>query len=166
MKHRTVGWVGGASDTQDIQKQYNRRTQINELVAELMAELANVRPGWEWSAAHAFADELNQAADMLIWLYESQSNCRESVPLFGQAVRRLQGESQPARDPTISGSERRLALAQALSYQRFFCYRQGQHPHGRNLLNRSRALLQPLGGSPSGRAAFQLQRVPRQGYVY
>ena len=67
------------------------------VVAELMAELANVRLGWEWAATHAFADELNQAADTLFWLYESQSNCREGVPLFGQAVHSLQIDDADAQ---------------------------------------------------------------------
>jgi tetratricopeptide (TPR) repeat protein len=125
------------------------------VVAELMAELANVRLGWEWAAAHAFADELNQAADTLFWLYESQSNCREGVPLFGRAVHSLQGEGEPNREPTVdTNAERRLALGQALSYQGFFCYRQGQHPRGRDLLQRSRALLQSMAGSLPGRAAL------------
>ena len=125
------------------------------VVAELMAELANVRLGWEWAAAHALADELNQAADTLFWLYESQSNCREGVPLFGQAVHSLQSEDEPTRDPTVDTDlKRRLALGQALSYQGFFCYRQGQHPRGRDLLQRSRALLQPLASSLPGRAAL------------
>jgi len=123
------------------------------VVAELMAELANVRLGWEWAAAHGLADELSQAADTLFWLYESQSNCREGVPLFGQAVNSLQTDSQRAT-AVDTGSERRLALGQALSYQGFFCYRQGQHPRGRDLLQRSRALLQPLADSLPGRAAL------------
>jgi tetratricopeptide (TPR) repeat protein len=122
------------------------------VVAELMAELANVRLGWEWAAAHALADELNQAADTLFWLYESQSNCREGVPLFGQAVNTLQVDESAAA--VEMGSERRLVLGQALSYQGFFCYRQGQHPRGRDLLQRSRALLQPLVSSQPGRAAL------------
>ncbi len=125
------------------------------VVAELMADLANVRLGWEWAAAHALADELNQAADTLFWLYESQSNCREGVPLFGQAVHSLQAASGAIMPPAVdTGSERRLALGQALSYQGFFCFRQGQHPRGRDLLQRSRALLQPMAGSLPGRAAL------------
>jgi predicted ATPase/DNA-binding XRE family transcriptional regulator len=123
------------------------------VVAELMAELANVRLGWEWAAAHELADELNQAADTLFWLYESQSNCREGVPLFGQAVHSLQVDSEAAT-AIDAGSERRLALGQALSYQGFFCFRQGQHPRGRELLQRSRTLLQPMAGSLPGRAAL------------
>jgi tetratricopeptide (TPR) repeat protein len=111
-----------------------------------------VRLGWEWAAAHAFAGELNQAADALCWLYESQSNCREGVPLFGQAVNNLQMDE--AATAVEMGSERRLALAQALSYQGFFCYRQGQHRRGRDLLQRSHDLLQPMAGSLPGRAAL------------
>jgi predicted ATPase/transcriptional regulator with XRE-family HTH domain len=122
------------------------------VVAELMADLANVRLGWEWAAAHAFPDELNQAADTLFWLYESQSNCREGVPLFGQAVNNLQMDE--AATAVEMGSERRLALGQALSYQGFFCYRQGQHRRGRDLLQRSHDLLQPMAGSLPGRAAL------------
>jgi predicted ATPase/Tfp pilus assembly protein PilF len=125
------------------------------VVAELMAELANVRLGWEWAARHAFADELNHAADTLFWLYESQSNCREGVPLFGQAVDGLQADSGAIMPTAVDmDSERRLALGQALSYQGFFCYRQGQHPRGRELLQRSRALLKPMAGSMPGRAAL------------
>jgi predicted ATPase/transcriptional regulator with XRE-family HTH domain len=123
------------------------------VVAELMAELANVRLGWEWAATHALADELNQAADTLFWLYESQSNCREGVPLFGQAIHSLQVDSEAAT-AIDAGSERRLALGQALSYQGFFCFRQGQHPRGRDLLQRSRTLLEPMAGSSPGRAAL------------
>ncbi len=122
------------------------------VVAELMAELANVRLAWEWAAAHACADQLYQAADTLFWLYESQSNCREGVPLFGLVVNNLQADQEAAG--VEMGSERRLALGQALSYQGFFCYRQGQHPRGRDLLQRSRALLQPLASSLPGRAAL------------
>jgi len=121
----------------------------------LMAELANVRLGWEWAAAHSFADQLNQAADTLFWLYESQSNCREGVPLFGQAVDALQADGRAAMPAAVdTGSERRLALGQALSYQGFFCYRQGQHPRGRELLQRGRALLEPMADSLPGRVAL------------
>ncbi|MBC8078547.1 MAG: tetratricopeptide repeat protein, partial [Chloroflexales bacterium] len=121
------------------------------VVAELMAELANMRLAWEWAATHRLADALSQAADTLFWLYESQSNCREGVPLFGQAVHSLQQDGERSAEVR---SAYHLALGQALSYQGFFCYRQGQHPRGRDLLQRSHALLQPLASSPPGRAAL------------
>jgi predicted ATPase/DNA-binding XRE family transcriptional regulator len=122
------------------------------VAAELMGEIANIRLAWEWAATHALATQLTQAADTLFWLYEWQSNCPEGVPLFGQAVQQLQAAIDSAAPDTGGEWERHLALGQALSYQGFFCFRQGQHPQGRKLLEQSRAALQPL-ADPSARAA-------------
>lgn len=114
------------------------------VVAELNAELANIRVAWHWAATHKQAQALNQAADTLFWLYESRSNCREGVPLFGLAVQSLQSrEIVPTPASSIEWAQQ-LALAQTLSYQGFFCFRQGQHPQGRDLLQCSLALLRSL----------------------
>jgi predicted ATPase/DNA-binding XRE family transcriptional regulator len=124
------------------------------VAAELATELANIRLAWEWASTHRLVAELSQAADTLFWLYESQSNFREGIPLFGQAVEALQ---TPAGAPATAQAEqlRQLALGQALSYQGFFCFRQGQHPLGRELLQRSLALLRKLadGGPREARVA-------------
>src|SRR4029079_17525093 len=58
---------------------------------------------------------------------------------------------------TVTGAgerSQRLALGQALSYQGFCCFRSGQHPQGRALLERSRDLLQPMAGTPAERMAL------------
>ncbi|GIK38414.1 MAG: hypothetical protein BroJett011_22470 [Chloroflexota bacterium] len=127
------------------------------VIAELIAEIANLRLAWNWAATHKQAEEINQAADTLFWLYESRSNCREGVPLFGQAVQSLQATEESTIPPPSSAAwAQRLALGQALNYQGFFCFRQGQHPQGRDLLQRSLALLHPLAnnGSLSARVAL------------
>jgi predicted ATPase/transcriptional regulator with XRE-family HTH domain len=116
------------------------------VVADLLAELANIRLAWEWAANNRRAAELSQAADTLFWLYESQSNCREGVPLFGQAAQSLEVEGG-------AGPAQRLALGQVLSYQGFCYFRNGQHPQGRALLERSLELLQPIADSLPRRAA-------------
>jgi predicted ATPase/transcriptional regulator with XRE-family HTH domain len=118
------------------------------IVAELLTELANIRLAWEWAATHRCAAELSQAADTLFWLYESQSNCREGVPLFGQAAQSLEADAEGQAGPA-----QRLALALVLSYQGFCYFRNGQHPQGRALLERSLELLQPTAGSLPERAA-------------
>lgn len=127
------------------------------VVTELIAEIANLRLAWNWAATNRHADALSQAADTLFWLYESRSNCREGVPLFGQAVQSLQAneDSTPGQTPNIDPATR-LALGQTLNYQGFFCFRQGQHPQGREQLQRSLALLRPLagGGDLPARAAL------------
>ena len=112
------------------------------VIAELIAELPNVRQGWTWAATNQDAEDLRRGADTLFWLYEARSNCREGVPLFGQAVQSLEGDA----DVTVASSssaahEQQLALGQVLSYQGFFCLRQGQHRRARELLQRSHGLL-------------------------
>jgi tetratricopeptide (TPR) repeat protein len=127
------------------------------MIAELITEIANLRLAWNWAATHQQAEELSQAAGTLFWLYESRSNCREGVPLFGQAVQSLQAsEVSPTASAPNAEWTQRLALGQALNYQGFFCFRQGQHPQGRDLLQRSLALLRPLAtnGSLPARAAL------------
>jgi predicted ATPase/DNA-binding XRE family transcriptional regulator len=127
------------------------------VIADLITELPNVRQGWIWAASNQYAEDLSRGADTLFWLYEARSNCREGVPLFGQAVQSLEG----AADVTlISAStathEQQLALGQVLSYQGFFCLRQGQHRQARVLLQRSHGLLGRLAeqGAGPAQAAF------------
>lgn len=119
-------------------------TERAAVVAELISEIANLRLAWHWATTYRQANALSQAADTLFWLYESRSNCREGVPLFGQAVESLQANEEATEPATSTERAQRLALGQALSYQGFFCFRQGQHPQGRKLLQRSLVLLQTL----------------------
>jgi predicted ATPase/transcriptional regulator with XRE-family HTH domain len=125
------------------------------VVAELASELANIRLAWDWASTHGLTTELSQAADTLFWLYEAQCNFREGVPLFGRAVEHLQAAGSGTRRPDAERA-RCLALGQALSYQGFFCFRQGQHPLSRELLQRGLALLGPLAvdGARDARAAL------------
>jgi len=116
-----------------------------------------LRLAWNWAATHQQGEWLSQAAEPLFWLYESRSNCREGVPLFGQAIQSLQAhETSAAASPTSVEWMQHLALGQALNYQGFFCFRQGQHPQGRDLLQRSLRLLRTLvdNGVPQARLAL------------
>jgi predicted ATPase/DNA-binding XRE family transcriptional regulator len=115
------------------------------VIAELIAELPNVHQGWTWAATNQNAEDLHLGADTLFWLYEARSNCREGVPLFGQAVQSLHGDM----DITVllassAAHEQKLALGEVLSYQGFFCLRQGQHRRARELLQRSHQMLASL----------------------
>lgn len=109
------------------------------VIAELVQELGNIRGAWDWAVANRGARQLSQASDTLFWLYEARSNCREGVPLFGQAIRGLQPPAGAALPPADAPTA--LALGQALSYQGYFCLRQGQHRLARDLLRQSYALL-------------------------
>ncbi|MAT97071.1 MAG: hypothetical protein CL608_08015, partial [Anaerolineaceae bacterium] len=125
-------------------------TERAAVVAELIKEMANLRLAWQWATNHQQAEALSQAADTLFWLYESRSNCREGIPLFGQAVESLQDRDIDSVAPANSNEwMKNLALGQALNYQGFFLFRQGQHPQGRDLLQRSLGLLQTVANADS-----------------
>ena len=124
------------------------------VVPELIAELANLRQTWHWASAFQNAREISQASDTLFWLYESRSNCREGVPLFGVAVDSLQQNQQPSRDS--EDWTRRLALGQALGYQGFFLFRQGKQPQGRETLNSSLNILETISQHPSSEVRMAL----------
>lgn len=119
-----------------------------QVVDELIADLANLRQCWHWAAAHHHYAALSQAADTLFWLYESRSNCREGVPLYGEAVAQLQ-KITPVSIVTEPAA-RQLALGQALSYKGYFLFRQGQHPQAREALQAGVAMLQALPAQMEG----------------
>jgi predicted ATPase/transcriptional regulator with XRE-family HTH domain len=112
------------------------------VVSELISDLANLRQAWQWASGHQQAKDLSQSADTLFWLYESRSNCREGVPLYRQAVQGLQ--VVPKKLATSEKWEQQLALGQALSYEGFFLFRQGQQPQGREALKSSLAILEKI----------------------
>jgi tetratricopeptide (TPR) repeat protein len=112
------------------------------VVSELISDLANLRQAWHWAAGHQQAKDLSQSADTLFWLYESRSNCREGVPLYRQAVQGLQ--VVPKKLATSEKWAQQLALGQALSYEGFFLFRQGQQPQGREALKSALAILEKI----------------------
>jgi tetratricopeptide (TPR) repeat protein len=112
------------------------------VVSELISELANLRQAWHWASGRQQAKDLSQSADTLFWLYESRSNCREGVPLYRQAVQALQ--IVPKKHATSEKWAQQLALGQALSYEGFFLFRQGQQPQGREALKSARAILEKV----------------------
>jgi predicted ATPase/DNA-binding XRE family transcriptional regulator len=120
-----------------------------QVIGELVTELGNIRGAWEWAVAHKGAEQLIQASDTLFWLYEARSNCREGVPLFGLAIQSLESDPQAAATDAALA----LALGQMLSYQGYFCLRQGQHRLARDLVQRSYVILAALDG-PEARAAL------------
>jgi predicted ATPase len=118
------------------------------VVKELISDLANLRQAWCWASSHQQAQDLSQAADTLFWLYESRSNCREGVPLYRQAVQGLQLGGKKLT--TSEKWEQQLALGQALTYEGFFLFRQGQQPQGRETLKSSLAILEKIPDKQSG----------------
>ena len=112
------------------------------VVSELISDLANLRQAWHWASGHQQAKDLSQSADTLFWLYESRSNCREGVPMYRRAVQGLQ--VVPKKLAATEKWAQQLALGQALSYEGFFLFRQGQQPQGREALKSALSTLEKI----------------------
>lgn len=112
------------------------------VVVELIADMANLRQVWHWASNHQQYEELSKASDTLFWLFESRSNCREGVRLYGEAVEHLQKQT----GNLIPSDEKAhpLAMGQALSYKGYFQYRQGRHPEAKEALQASLDVLNSI----------------------
>ncbi|MFN8454607.1 MAG: tetratricopeptide repeat protein [Anaerolineae bacterium] len=107
------------------------------VLAELSAEIDNIRAAWEWAPAHSMLAELQGAACCLGWFYDLKGWLLEGATIFRRAVELLSqtGQSDPAHP---------LALAYLLTQQGYFCFRSGESALAQALLERSLALLRPL----------------------
>ncbi len=112
------------------------------VVEELIADMANLRQVWHWASNHQQYEELSKASDTLFWLFESRSNCREGVPLYGDAVEHLQ--KQAGKLVPSDQKAHPLAMGQALSYKGYFQYRQGRHPEAKESLQASLDVLRTI----------------------
>jgi predicted ATPase len=113
---------------------------MDELLAEVAAEIENVRTAWAWAVSHADVEWLEAAHHWLFKFYHRQNWQQEGHDIFGAAARRLEAL---AAEP---GGERYAALlALMLVHKSTFAAYLGPHNAARQLLERGLALLRQHG---------------------
>jgi predicted ATPase/DNA-binding XRE family transcriptional regulator len=110
-----------------------------EVVAELTAEIDNIRRAWAWAVSHSKRAELTQAVRSLSWFYDLKGWLQEGVTVFGRAVEALAQSTQGG-----DAEENLVLWAEMLTRQGYFCFRSGQSELAKTLLQRSLAILSPL----------------------
>lgn len=103
-----------------------------QAVAELSAEIGNVRAAWQWAAEH-HGDALRQCARTVYWYYDLRNLGQEGAALFQVAI----ANSQTIADDTA----REIAIGHWRAFQAMFAYRQNQIAEAKQLLGESFALL-------------------------
>jgi predicted ATPase/DNA-binding SARP family transcriptional activator len=116
-------------------------------VAELRADLDNIRQAWEQMVARAQAREINQAAATLWWLYELTGWYQEAEALFKDASESLDRTTLPSVEKGQSRKEYCLALGQVITYHGHFYSRHIQHGHAKERVMEGLALIRE-GGDP------------------
>ncbi len=108
------------------------RVRQREAVAEIKAELENIRAAWQWAIELANVQAIRNMAGSLDAFYQYQSRFVEGFKAMAQATQQLD-----TLEPT---QERDLALAELLVYQGWFHIRLGQFEQARVVVERSRAI--------------------------
>jgi predicted ATPase/DNA-binding CsgD family transcriptional regulator len=103
-----------------------------EALAELEAELDNVRAGWRWAAAQRKEQEILQSLDSLGLFYQIRGRFQEAEEIFGQAAKRFEGA-----DSQI--------LGELLGLQAWFSHFAADQSKALDLLERSVSIFCRLG---------------------
>ncbi|MCB0155157.1 MAG: AAA family ATPase, partial [Anaerolineae bacterium] len=123
-----------------------RSHRQKEALAELNADLDNIRTAWETAVAHEEIDRLHRAAFPLWYFYNLRDSLREGEGAFGQAAVMVRGRlSALALDhPKPDQARLECALGEFLSHQAQYTFRQGRNVEAAALYQTSLALLRPL----------------------
>ncbi len=137
-----------------------------EALAEISAEIENIRLAWQWAAAARDSASLDMAAESLFLFYEMRSNFQEGVAMFQMAAQALK-----TADSLISGQEqmthdnqRLSARAKTLARQGRFCHRLGRYEEAQTLLQESLDIAQALATTAETQADIAFAR-NNLGYV-
>ena len=108
-----------------------------EAVAEVLADVENIRLAWQWAVEHSHAEALGKAVYALEGLYQYRSWYREGFEAFEKAALCLENAGQLG-----------IAFANVLVSFGWFCLRVGQVEKAGNAFERSRVIYQTLKVAP------------------
>src|SRR5262249_31277866 len=109
-----------------------------ETLAEMSAEIDNLRLAWGWMAVHRQLAQIRQSLYSLALFHEISNRFREGEALFRQAAEAFQISGEAATDTEYS-----VVLAQVLTQQARFYLRLVQIEQARALLQPSLNLIRP-----------------------
>jgi predicted ATPase/DNA-binding SARP family transcriptional activator len=110
-------------------------------LAEIAAEIGNIRAAWKWATARARVDEIAGAAHGLWLFYTTRGWVWEGAAAFGGVVAELADRGESAE---VDPAARDLALGAALTRLGSYRARLGKYDEARMLLGESTALLRGL----------------------
>ena len=105
-------------------------------MAEIGAEIDNIRAAWPWAAGQGLLAELERAGEVLHWFFEFRSWLQEGAALFAQAVERLRTAGTGAEP-----AAQRRALGRMLGHQGYLASRFGAFGQAQAALAESYDLL-------------------------
>ncbi|MEO7910917.1 MAG: tetratricopeptide repeat protein [Roseiflexaceae bacterium] len=131
-------------------KQQLRGGAQQQAIAEIDAEIENVRAAWRWAGAHSRLDAIDRALESIYHFYNLSGWFQEGVESFNSVARQFEALPNVQSDP-IQLQLGRLATRQGALYQRLAQYREADE-----LLRTGLALIQQLSLDVRQEIAFAL----------
>jgi len=139
-----------------------KSAQQTHAVAELLAEIDNIRSAWDWATIHVQSDRIRYAVESLWWFYEIRGWYNEGAGAFQRAIDAL----RPAGDAaTATGRsvDQEIALAHAIGKSGILLLRAGRQAVARDMMAESVALLRPNGDQRA--LAYGLRQLASANYM-
>lgn len=128
--------------------------QQREALAEISAEIENIRASWRWAISRGKFAAIEQAAESLFHFYDMRSWFQEGAETFGWAAASL---SEAQGGETGEQAEKsRIILGKLLARQGWFTFQLGQHGPATTLLQQSLATLRNAGPPALKETVFPL----------
>ena len=111
-----------------------------QALAEIGAEIENVRAAWDWAVALGKVEELDRSLESLAEFYRIRAWFQEAEEAFARAAQRLAEVQEEVRD-----RRSKMALGKVLLKQGRFCHSLGLVEKATDLLQESLSMLRDLG---------------------
>jgi predicted ATPase/DNA-binding SARP family transcriptional activator len=127
-------------------------------LAEIGAEIENIRAGWRWAIEQGQVSALEQTLESLFHFYDMRGWFKEGMEAFGLAATTIAGEVRQGDEEVVQPAKSRIILGKILARQGWFTFQLGQHEPAKRLLQKSLALLSSLNDNTEARqeAVFAL----------
>jgi len=115
-------------------------------VAELIADIDNLRAAWDTSTAFQQIDLIRRAMSPLWRFYDVRNYCQEGIALFARGADMIQKllANPGAGDSASERASLESALGDTLTYRAYFTRRLGRNAEAITIYQSSVALLRPL----------------------
>jgi predicted ATPase/DNA-binding XRE family transcriptional regulator len=117
----------------------------SSILAELRAEIDNIRLAWDWAVTHHHISEIRKAVRCLSWYYELMGWFVEGEIVFRNAANILEDYRSTFEitrtDLDGSSLEFEIALGQVITFWGFFLLRSGRQDEARVTINKAIELL-------------------------
>lgn len=132
--------------------------QQRESLAEIGAEIENIRLAWRWAIENSQVAVIQLAVESLFHFYDMHSWFEEGAEAFALAATILAGEHPDTgfSNSPISNLQSPIVLGKLLARQGWFTFQLGQHEQAEKLLHQGLDLLRQAGPAALGETVFPL----------